>query len=296
VDRRVAALYAVRAERDALERNRARDFRGARRLLEACLKHVLRYANGDPEILAVADDLRRKAARYGEDMDAYTRKFLHHASSRTLKERHFEEARRREARQAKVGVLASGDAVDAIEVVLTHLAAADPDVFGKAAVAPVPPMTEGGPPLDPLEEIRLLDAALGHAVLAEVQVLFTARALSDNWFSHWHASRQAAVASLAGWRGGFAVPVEAFLAYELILHGLRALGPAWSPEHLTHEDTRGCVFDFCAHREDIEIKLQAADLCPSCRQALAANGLSLDRLLRLLEVVRTLAVPPKVVH
>lgn len=299
VDRRVAALYAVRAERDALERNRARDFQGARGILEACLQHVLGYANGDPEILAVAEDLKRKAVQYGEDLDVITRKRLHHTSSRRLKERELEEEeerRRRPAGKAKVGVLASGDAVGAIEVALVFLAAADPEAFGRPAVAEVPPTTGGGPPLDALEEIRLLDAALLYAAPAEVQVLFTVRPLADNWFSHWHPSRQSAVVSLAGWGGGFAVPVQAFVAYELILHGLRTLGPAWSPEKLTHADTRGCLFDFCEHREDIEIKLQAADLCPSCRQALAANGVSLDRLQRLLEEVRTLAVPANMVH
>ncbi len=129
-----------------------------------------------------------------------------------------------------------------------------------------------------------------------MRILLTTLRLSDNWFSHWHESRRTAVVSLAGWNGGFAVPVEAFVAYEVILHGLRTLGPAWPPEQLTHADTRECLFDFCENREHMEIKLRAADLCPSCRNTLVANGVPLDRLQRLLEVVRTLAVPPQVVH
>jgi hypothetical protein len=49
-------------------------------------------------------------------------------------------------------------------------------------------------------------------------------------------------------------------------------------------------------RADVEIKLQKAELCPSCESALAAAGIPMDRLRRLLEVIRTLAVPATVVH
>ena len=92
------------------------------------------------------------------------------------------------------------------------------------------------------------------------------------------------------------MPAEAFVAYEVIQHGLRLLGPAWAPDELAHMETRGCLFDFCAHRCDVDIKLQAADFCPSCHSALAAAGLPMARLQRLAEVVRTLAVPAGVVH
>jgi hypothetical protein len=81
VDRRVAALYAVKAERDALERNRARDFAAARALVERCVEHIRRYAGDDPEILAVLEDLRQKNVRYGEDMDGLTRKTLHYTTA-----------------------------------------------------------------------------------------------------------------------------------------------------------------------------------------------------------------------
>jgi hypothetical protein len=194
-------------------------------------------------------------------------------------------------------VVASGDLGDLLEPVFAHLAAADPETFRDLALDPAHVHgSESGPPLDPLEEMYVLDAALQRAAPAGVYVLFASRRLSDNWFSHWHESRKAAFVSLADWDGGYAVPVEAFVAYELVLHGLRTLGLAWSPEQLTHADTRGCLFDFCRNREDIEIKLQAADLCPSCRDALERGGVLMNRLHGLLEVIRTLAVPAKVVH
>jgi Ca-activated chloride channel family protein len=50
VDRRVAGLYAARAERDALERNRAGHFEAAREGLERCARKIEAYAGDDPEL------------------------------------------------------------------------------------------------------------------------------------------------------------------------------------------------------------------------------------------------------
>ena len=203
----------------------------------------------------------------------------------------------RQRAPARVSLLASPLLGGLLDPVIAHLAATDPDLFGDLAldVARIP-WEDGAAPLEALEEARMLDQVLPDARPAAVRILFTTQRFSDNWFSHWHESRQAAVVSLAGWGGPSTVPAEAFVAYEILLHGLRTLGAAWSPEHLTHAETRGCLFDFCAHREDVDIKLQAADFCPSCHDALRANGIPMDRVQRLAEVVKTLAVPAGVVH
>ena len=296
VDRRVAALYGAKAERDALERNRAGDYATARKILERCVERIRRYAGDDREILAVAEDLRGKVARYSDDMDGLTRKTLHTMSSRSLKERFIEKERRRRRPPAKVSLLASHRLGGLLDPVIAHLAAADPDLFGDLALDVVNVAWADGAPLDPAEEAQVLDDVLAGAPPAAVRILFTPRRLSDNWFSHWHGSRGAAIVSLDGWDGSFGVPAEAFVAYEVIHHGLRLLGPAWEPERLAHAETRGCLFDFCAHRSDVDIKLQAADFCPSCHAALAAAGLPMGRLRHLAEVVRTLAVPASVVH
>lgn len=58
-----------------------------------------------------------------------------------------------------------------------------------------------------------------------------------------------------------------------------------------HEDVRGCLLDFCAMRTDIEIKLQTGELCTPCQRALEAAGLPLDRLKRIAEAIRDLALP-----
>jgi Ca-activated chloride channel homolog len=297
LDRRVAALYAARGERDALERNRARDFAGARSVLEDCIRHVRGYADDDPEILTLLEGLRRKAVEYGEVLDVTARKRLHYTTSLVLKERFMRKAQRLRGPAVKVNLAAGPHLGGLIDPVVAHLAAADPDLFGELALDTAPiGGGESGPPLEAGQEIRLLDDVLSRAVPADVSIVFTSQALADSWFSHWHDSRRAAVVSLARWDGGDAVSTEAFVAYEVVLHGLRALGPRWTPEQWMHGETRGCLFDFCARRQDMEIKLQAADLCPSCRATLERGGVPLDRLQRLLEIVRTLAVPATVVH
>jgi hypothetical protein len=174
-----------------------------------------------------------------------------------------------------VGLLASPPLASLLDPVIAHLAATDPDLFGDLwlDVARVP-WEDGAAPLEALEEARILDDVLPGALSAAVRMLFTTRRFADNWFSHWHESRQAAVVSLAGWDGSFGVPAEAFVAYEVIHHGLRLLGPAWEPERLAHAETRGCLFDFCAHRSDVDIKLQAADFCTSPPRACPWAGSS----------------------
>jgi Ca-activated chloride channel family protein len=297
LDRRVAALYAARAERDALERNRARDFAGARAVLEDCIRQVRGYAGDDPEILRVLEDLRRKALEYGEVLDVTVSKRLHYTSSLRLKERFMRKAQRLRGPAVKVNLIAGAHLAGLVDPVVAHLAAADPDLFGELALDPAPiGGGESSPPLQAGEEMQLLDDVLSRAVPAHVSIVFTSQAFADSWFSHWHDSRRAAVVSLAGWDGGCAVAAEAFVAYEVVLHGLRAIGPCWTPDQWMHAETRGCLFDLCGHRGDMEMKLQAADLCPSCRAALGRSGVPLDRLQRLLEVVRTLAVPATVVH
>ena len=295
VDRRVAALYGARAERDALEKNRARDFGAAREILERCIRRMARYAGDDEEILAILEDLRQKVARYGHDMDRVTRKTLHSTSSYALKER----SRMTSSRTVgRVVVLVPRDLGRRVQPVLEHLAAADAGVFGGLAFgrALSPWAHDPGSVLGTTDEVHLVDEGEQAAPDAAVRILFTTRPLADNWFSHWHAGRRSAVVSLGGAPASVAVSAEAFVAYEIILHGLRTLGAAWSPERLAHAETRGCLFDFCESREDLAIKLQAADLCPSCRSALEGAGVPMDRLRRLLDVVRTLAVPAGAVH
>ena len=173
-----------------------------------------------------------------------------------------------------------------------RLAAADPELFARLSVgADVEPATHGRE-LGPEAEQMLAERAAAAAPGAAVRVVLSRQRLADNWFSHWHARERAAVVSLADWDGELQVSPVAFVAYEAVHHGLRSIAPGFDPLRLAHEETRGCLFDFCATRADIEIKLQAADLCPDCRRGLEGAGLPLEACLRLAETIRALATDP----
>ena len=77
---------------------------------------------------------------------------------------------------------------------------------------------------------------------------------------------------------------------------LRLLGPSFAPEKLMHEDTRGCLFDFCESRGDVKAKLSAGRLCNPCRKALTDAGIPGDLVLNLLNAIRLLAATPPAVH
>jgi Ca-activated chloride channel family protein len=298
VDRLVAAAYAARAERDALERNRERDFRRAGEILQRCARRIEGYAGDDAELRALVADLRAKAIQYGRDMDPVTRKSRHSFSSSTLKGRREALGQRGLLRPPEVAVVAGRGLAPRLGTVRDQLRAADPELFGDLCLEFDGGLLERpGPPLEPDEEGQLIARALVRAVPAGVYVVFVTRPFADGWFSHFHPHQRAAVVSLAGWEDGTVrAPLDAFLAYELVLHGLRLLGRAWRPERLLHEETRGCFFDACVHRPDVERKLQAGELCPACRQTLAAAGAPLDRIDRLAQAVRLLAAPSGVVH
>lgn len=64
------------------------------------------------------------------------------------------------------------------------------------------------------------------------------------------------------------VPTTALAAYEIIPHGLRALGSAYDVDSFLHPETRGCLFDFCQQKPELEIKLQAGHICAECTELL----------------------------
>jgi hypothetical protein len=78
VDRAVAGLCAARARAEALELNRAGDYREARAILEKVARRIDGYAGEDPDLKAVAEGLRAEGADYGHVMD-----------QRVMKQRYF---------------------------------------------------------------------------------------------------------------------------------------------------------------------------------------------------------------
>src|SRR5262245_36223485 len=80
VDRAVARLYAARAQAEALDLNRARRYEEARRVLAATARRIRAYADGDPELLAIAGELEKDEIGYSAPMPAMAMKMAHFAS------------------------------------------------------------------------------------------------------------------------------------------------------------------------------------------------------------------------
>jgi hypothetical protein len=130
------------------------------------------------------------------------------------------------------------------------------------------------------------------AFLGSCRIVFVPWQLEDNWFSHWHPREQVAVVSVWDWNNTAAVPMEAFVAYEVLLNGLPALSAHYSPLALSHEETRGCLWDFCWDKREIEIKLQTMDLCSECRTRLATLGIDAGGVSAVCDTVREMASRP----
>ena len=129
-----------------------------------------------------------------------------------------------------------------------------------------------------------------------VHVVFTTAALFDDWFSHWHEGFRAAVVSMPGPGTARTVDPRAFVAYELVQHGLRLSAPRGPRSGRRTRSPAAASSTSARTGRASKLKLLTTELCPSCEAALAAAGIPMDRLRRLLEVIRTLAAPAVVVH
>ncbi|MCG6921883.1 MAG: VWA domain-containing protein [Acidobacteria bacterium] len=299
VDRRVAALTAARAYQEALERNRAGDYAGARRVIQKTAQDISRYAGDDPATLGTLGTLRLQIDEVAREMDSLARKRGYASASGTLSSRPVLRDRDDGATRNFVLMPVSGIR-SLVDAAVLPLAAADPELFGDMILDGrlSDADDEAGPDaaLTPEEEEDLTVTAVRTVPEARVRLVFTARPLADGRSSHWDEDRRTAVVSLAGLEGTLAECPQALVAAEIVFYGLHLLGPGYEPERIGHVETRGCLFDFSRTPADIAALLEGSDLCPSCRDKLAASELSLDRLLKLAEVIRSLAAGDPAVH
>ena len=144
------------------------------------------------------------------------------------------------------------------------------------------------PLLNHAAEAALVYAATQRAPKARHRLVVTGCGLADNWFSHWHAEARTTVVSLFDWHRVAAVPPAAFVAYELLVHGLQAASDDYDPERLFHRSTRNCLFDFCANKPDIEAKLTTGRMCDECRRALRQHEVVERTLMQVLPIIARL--------
>ncbi|MEY2699414.1 MAG: Family ership [Pseudomonadota bacterium] len=152
-------------------------------------------------------------------------------------------------------------------------------------------------PLSRRHENELVDYIENQYPAWAVRGVIHKRQLNDNWFSRWHVDMATFVASLAGWedlcatRGlaEQAVPLQsAYLANALLLYGLYTQSRYYEQHDLFHEETRGCLFDFCATKTDILVKLENANLCPTCQTGLENLGMDTAPVEAMLDIIRHL--------
>lgn len=87
VDRAVARLYAARAQKEAVRRNRLGDFAGAYGVLMATAARTASYAGDDAELNQLVRELQELAARMQRPMDELARKTQYSSASYAMQSR-----------------------------------------------------------------------------------------------------------------------------------------------------------------------------------------------------------------
>jgi hypothetical protein len=87
VDRAVARQFAARARQEAVQRNRAGDYGGAQRILDAVSRRIREYAGQDMVIRNLVDELGQEGVRFSAPMAEPRLKEAHYASANMLRSR-----------------------------------------------------------------------------------------------------------------------------------------------------------------------------------------------------------------
>lgn len=144
--------------------------------------------------------------------------------------------------------------------------------------------------LDQGREQFLARASWSSVPGAGMRIVFTEYGLEDRWFTHWHQDQRTAVVSLHQWDKVSELPATAFVARTIVKAWMRTLSPSFDPYQMLHEETRGCLFDFCGQKSDINCGLRSGTVCRECNGIMESMGLPLERIQRVLDAVRNLAL------
>jgi hypothetical protein len=99
----------------------------------------------------------------------------------------------------------------------------------------------------------------------------THKRLDNNYFSDINETNQLAIISLYGW-DIYSPPFKLtdYIKLEILESVLGMLCIA----NIGHYDTRGCLFDFCADKKDIIVKLHSGSICADCKARLMYHGMA----------------------
>ena len=90
VDRAVARIFAARARQEAVARNRAGDYRGARQALSGVARRIRDYAGRDHELREIVAELERETDVMAAPMAEPARKLAHYQASTLARMRTFD--------------------------------------------------------------------------------------------------------------------------------------------------------------------------------------------------------------
>lgn len=313
VTREAASAYAALARRQAAELGRQGAAAEGRVLLLKMATQVRQQAKGDPQLSALASALEEEAARL-ERMDRLDYKRLEYSTFGTLRSRGEDgmtigtqrfamdrtlqmlmRAERHGAAWAPfhvVAVTVDKEGTRLVETAGRALTAADSQGLAYTIVDGGARVLDSGPGVALSRDDELGLAYALASVSDFVKIAFVRGCLADGAPSHWYAGERVAIVSLSAWNEGASVPAEAFVAYEMVVQGLRQRCPSWDPNVPIHRDGRKCWGEFDEALAGVEAKIEAGDLCPSCRQLYEASGVDVTQLLSLVGAVHDLAGRP----
>lgn len=181
VDLEVATVYAARARRDALERNRHGDYQGAQQILTQTARRVDRYAGDSPALLAVASSLRHEREEFSHQMSEMSMKQAHHFSGNALMNRSPAGKARRVQFDAEQFAITLHEGVPVVKIagVRAAIATGTPVSFGLRSLHvlgddyPLQPQLAPGVTAESIGRHlgAPIDVVLGSDILARYQVL-----------------------------------------------------------------------------------------------------------------------------
>jgi Ca-activated chloride channel family protein len=313
VDREVASAYAAFARRRAAELGREGAVSKGRAVLQKMAAEIRKHGSSDARLVALASALEQEAAQL-EQMGSLEYKRLEYSTFGALRSRGEDgmtigtmgftasrtlqmmlQAERHGAPQAPfhvAAVTADKEGTRLVEAAGHALTAADPHTFAYTVVDGGARVLDSGPGVALSRDDELALAYALASLSDAAKIAFVRGSLTDGALSHWHKGEKVAIVSLSSWNEADRVPMEAFVAYEMVLEGLRQRCPGWDASVSAHPDARKCWGDLGNTQAEIEAKIGAGDLCPACRRLLEGAGVNVERLLGLAAAVRRLGERP----
>lgn len=192
---------------------------------------------------------------------------------------------------AKIRVAVVGlDCTDSsLEKSVSILKSVDQDQFEFEVLRETPKLAE--PDMDDAYSWASIHSVLGAfkaGVDARVVIGVTSKPIEKNWFSHSEPESGTGIISIADWGTISDLPVEAYLANAVAQTTASILVSDWEG----HDDTRGCLGDFCGDKTHIVEAIIDGHICDECadilRRGLGQQGL--DAIQSLVDAVRQSAV------